>query len=265
MFEEEQKFFSREEEPAKIKPTPRERLERRTPRHPYEAPEEAVLESYDKRDAKKLSGGINHVELVQLKDDGSGVFKPVQGEISHFNFGVIAGSLYKRERAAYLVNRFLNFDLVPPTVIREIDGVLGSLQQFINDAEPGYEIDDSKHQLLYWKMQIFDYLIGNADRHFGNFLVKSDRLYAIDHGYSFVESCRHDISRYSGRVLPADLVAGLKEFWENEELKGTLRELLGELLSPDEVGGFFQRLKRVVESISEDGVLKEMVKEKAPE
>src|SRR3989338_2712398 len=102
MFKEIQKFFSREGESTETKPTSRERLERRTPRHPHETPEEAILESYDKKKAKRLGGGINVTEFIQLKDDGSGVFKPIDGGNSHF--GIEARSLHKRERAAYLVS-----------------------------------------------------------------------------------------------------------------------------------------------------------------
>ena len=54
-----------------------------------------------------LGGAIGDAQLVKLKDDGSGVFKP------HTQYkGSEKMQKINRERAAYLIDRFLGFDFV---------------------------------------------------------------------------------------------------------------------------------------------------------
>ena len=98
-------------------------------------PTEVTIESHEKESGKKLGGGTNQTLYIKLKNDGSVVFKPKDGEaemLAHLE-------QYKRERAAYLVDRFMGLNLIPATVIREIDGKIGSAQEFIPDTITGSE------------------------------------------------------------------------------------------------------------------------------
>ena len=67
-----------------------------------------------------LAAGSNYVYLLKLRhpDAGEGyaVYKPAwRGAVSDFP----DGTLYRRERAAYVVSEALGWGLIPPTVVRE--------------------------------------------------------------------------------------------------------------------------------------------------
>lgn len=72
-----------------------------------------------------------YADFYETKDCKGGVFK--EGK---------RGSI-RSERAAYLVDKFLGFDLVPTTVIKTIEGKEGSFQRFIPDARTGLELSNA--------------------------------------------------------------------------------------------------------------------------
>jgi uncharacterized repeat protein (TIGR03843 family) len=85
--------------------------------------------------------GSNDTFLCQVRSaSGSlpAVYKPVRGERPLWDFP--AGSLAKREAAAFEVARWLGWNFVPPTVFRK-DGPLGpgSFQEYLDlDLEQNY-------------------------------------------------------------------------------------------------------------------------------
>lgn len=238
--------------------------EQKRRKSPVEAPEESVLENYEKKKSKPLSGGSSKVIFVELKDDGSGVFKPKSGERPSF---CKPGTCFSRERAAYLVDRFLGFDLVPPTVIREVDGEIGSMQQFIPDSETGWEIARNKlevdilqQQLI--RLRIFDYIICNADRHGGNFLIKSEenKIYAIDNELSFDNvhyPSFYDCAKFFDVPIPQEITEGIEKFLSWKEGRAICEDLLGELLSPEEVGACMKRIEKINDIIKKHGTIPE--------
>lgn len=64
----------------------------------------------------------NNVQLVELAGNIKAVFKPCEEDDLRDAYA---------EVAAYKASRFLNIDLVPPTFMRTIDGLTGSLQLYI--------------------------------------------------------------------------------------------------------------------------------------
>lgn len=96
---------------------------------------------------------------------------------------------YQNELAAYRLDRMLGLNMIPLTVIREIEGVKYSLQLFVpSKSETQRSVVDfyaRKNDL-----HIFDFIIANGDRVIEdghNVLVsKEGRLVGIDHGRSFV-------------------------------------------------------------------------------
>lgn len=95
---------------------------------------ESILATREITKAEQLNNGnVNSVMLVHFKDDGKGIYKPKTGEDDFSERPLLpGGTFFQRERAGYLVDDFLHFNLVPPTVIREegvSDGV-GSVQRF---------------------------------------------------------------------------------------------------------------------------------------
>lgn len=244
-----------------------EKLEKRA--NPLITPEEAILEKREKTSSKDIKEGISKPIFVQFQDDGAGIFKSSAREKEWEYIGN-----YKKERAAYLVDRFLGFGLVPPTVLREVDGEMGSVQEFIPDAKTAAEAyletpftaeeiqaltgQEQKQKLTkeqkqslktqLFQLWLFDYLIYNRDRHGGNLLVKENKIYAIDHGFTFKKNdFYYPFCRFFDTPIPKEVKDAFERFYSWKEGKEILRDLLSELLSKDEVDCFFKRVEVVAE------------------
>ena len=133
-------------------------------------------------------------------------------------------SRYQSEVAAYILDDLLNFDLVPMTVYRELQGFKGSLQYFIKGAKP---LRLSEKYKKSHKLILFDYIIQNKDRNVGNILMLGEREVAIDHGLT--------IRRYNvlGKVLNAidhirsplglkKILSGLSAYTREKSLRESL-------------------------------------------
>lgn len=228
-----------------------ETRQEKLPKEKYTStPQEIVLESQAVEREEKLLGGImGGTCFIKIRNDGGGVFKP------HTSLERMQGAEQKnlfisRERAAYLISRFLGFDFVPPTIIKVIDGKEGSFQEFIEDAQIGREVHyEDIEQYEQTKLDIFDDLIVNMDRHDGNFLVKNGKIIAIDHGYTLLlnDLAKEgiDISR-----VPVDIADRLRKFIESEEQRNILRDLLTELLGQPTADQFMKRVIFFVKSIN---------------
>lgn len=92
-----------------------------------------------------------------------------------------------REVASYRVDQLLGLDLTPMTVRSRIvdasgDTLHGSAMYFVRDSERPRDVGMTKPDLL----RFFDAVIGNSDRHSGNWLILQDgRVVAIDHNRAF--------------------------------------------------------------------------------
>lgn len=120
--------------------------------------------------------------------------------------GVRVGEAAHREVAAFLVDQFFGFGIVPRTYyasfthhvfylatqnrISETQRVqktkYGSFQEYIEGFDPLDKIvrEDWKHIPLgeYQLLMVLDVILGNSDRNTGNILVAGDKIAAIDHG-----------------------------------------------------------------------------------
>ncbi len=218
---------------------------------PLETPEERVLETWETQDSRRLGGGINESFFVQLKDDGFGIFKPGAGEMPCLRKGVEKGTYFRRERAAYLVDRFLGFDLVPPTVIREIDGDQGSFQKYVRNSKTmsefgREEIKSPEMQEQLAKLWIFDYIIYNLDRHKGNFLIRNGKVHAIDNGLSFAKGkLRRNYGKFWDIPVPDEVKRKFEKFFSWEEGQAILKSMLSELLSEEEAEACMGRIDKI--------------------
>ena len=243
-----ERLFGGREEPES---EPKEESKETTPtKENYKSsPKEVILESRDfEREGRLLGGAVGDARFVKIMDDGGGVFKPHTGHDQKAQREYIS-----RERAAYLISRFLGFDFVPPTVIKIVNGVEGSLQEFIEDAKTRAEVDyfeiDPSEKV---KLAIFDILIANNDRNSGNYLIKDGKIIAIDHGFSlFPDDFKNGIWDKIN-VIPADIAEKLRRFIEAEEQVCILRDLLAELLGEQIAEMFIKRLRAFVGAINDD-------------
>jgi hypothetical protein len=128
----------------------------------------------------------NKLFKVTLSDGTVGIWKP-HTEAWKSN--------YRTEVLAYEVDQLFGFNRVPPTVERTIDGKKGSLQLF---KESKIGLADKEE---YDRLQFFDWIIDNRDRHGGDYDYKlnkwnqgpnrltapDNKLVAIDNGLSFMD------------------------------------------------------------------------------
>ncbi len=172
-------------------------------------------------------GGVPHLFLrglsgTWLMKDRLGarcaVFKPMDEEIFAPNnptserwrgalgrapLGVAAGSGVLRERAVYLIDRLLGLQLVPETVIAELEspyfsGVrryfrndpdlpqkkVGTLQRYV-EAKPVLKGAIPLKQLH--ALAALDIIVGHEDRHYANILSDGVRFWAIDNALALPE------------------------------------------------------------------------------
>jgi len=144
------------------------------------------------RNVEGLGGGVNGTYIATLENGEKGVWKPKDEEAKEFP--KVAGTMYLREALGYDVAKAVGYtDLVPETVVREIDGKVGSIMKFVEGASLGRTRGQSRHWEKGDRDQIeraaaFDYLIGNSDRHGGNYMFTREngkyKYHLIDNGFS---------------------------------------------------------------------------------
>jgi uncharacterized repeat protein (TIGR03843 family) len=189
------------------------------------------------------------------------IYKPVRGERPLWDF---EPGLDKRERAMYLLSEHLEFDLVPPTVIR--DGPLGegSYQWFVpaDHSEHYFTIFEHRPHLhdRLRDLAVLDVIANNTDRKSGHCLLQpgatdaSDRVWAIDNGLCFSApfKLRTVIWEFAGEPIdetvlervaplveriPAD-IASLLDDDEVDAMQRRAASLVTERVFPSEDGSY---------------------------
>lgn len=154
------------------------------------------------------------------------------------------------EVAAYELSQLLGIGRVPPVVEREVDGVSGTVQVWVEGAVPEVEVDELRppdvERWLQQKqvMRLFDSLIANTDRNQGNLLVdRSWTIWFIDHTRSF---------RETARLLYVDQVTGCERaLWKRlqEVDEATLRQRLGPYLEAAEMSRLVTRHRTLLHHV----------------
>jgi uncharacterized repeat protein (TIGR03843 family) len=192
--------------------------------------------------------GSNYTFMVECRYQGEtlkAVYKPVRGERPLWDFP--NQTLARREVAAYVVSEGLGWGLVPPTVFRTDESVMGpgSAQLFIeHDPEYHYFNFEERDQARLPEVMLFDLLINNADRKAGHLLVgPQGRLWLIDHGLCFhvEEKLRTVVWDHAGDPIPEALLANLEEFLPQLDPNKNLHEGLAPLLLPEEIDALQDR------------------------
>ena len=196
----------------------------------------------------RLPWSSNATFLVDLlRPDGSpglqGVYKPEQGERPLWDF---PPGLYRREVAAYLLSKRLEWDLVPPTVQREGPFGPGSLQLFVPaDFEQHYFLLRERPEFHpgLRRLAAFDVVANAADRKGGHVLLEGDsKLWAVDNGLCFHSEfkLRTVLWDFAGEPLPDDVASGLKRLCGGGVFSNGESEM-EKLLSTDELRAITDR------------------------
>jgi hypothetical protein len=218
-----------------------------------------VIETLQKGELQlqgQFLSGSNYTFMAEVKLDEltlSAVYKPLRGEQPLWDFP--AGTLAKREVAAFELSELLAWDLVPPTIFRK-KGPLGSgsLQHFIQ-ADPEYhyfKFSEEDRQRLR-PVALFDLLINNADRKGGHILKSEDgHLWLIDHGICFhvEDKLRTVVWDFAGEPIPQNLLNDLCALINLEEQHQGVSLRLNGLLRNIEVTSLLARAHR----LSEQGI-----------
>lgn len=196
-----------------------------------------------------LRWSSNYTFLITIAHEDvttTAVYKPQKGERPLWDFP--DGTLCYREFAAFLTSQELDWQLVPPTVLRDGPHGLGSVQFFIDhDPEINYFTFEEtlKPQLL--RFMAFDYVTNNADRKGGHCLLDNqEHIWGIDHGITFhaAPKLRTVIWDYADQRIPDTILSDLEKLCKSlEDGAGTYRQSLQKLLSAREIMAFQNRVR----------------------
>ncbi len=208
---------------------------------------------------KDVETGVTHPWKVRLEQDGvqaNAIFRYVDlfrkrwrsenGLRKNFR------DSYRYECAAFELGRLFGFGNVPPAVLRTIKGKPGSLQLWIENSmteserrDRGLEPpDEEKWTRNYQMMYLFDNLIYNDDRNYGNILADGAwNFWMIDASRSFlqlgelktpsiVRVCSRQVWDRLQNVSDDEIKQHLHDILKDSELEPLLvrRRLLVELL-----------------------------------
>ncbi len=196
----------------------------------------------------RIAWSSNAIFLVGLRlgdHEGGAVYKPGAGERELWDF---PRGLYKREVAAFELDRAIGLHAVPAAVVRK-DAPLGegSLQRFIDarfdEHYFSFRESDAYHGALR-AIAAFDLLANNADRKGGHLLVDAhDKLWAIDNALTFhaEPKLRTVMWDFIGDAIPDRIVKGAAE------LVDAIPKPLASLLTADEQRALRARARAVVD------------------
>ncbi len=212
--------------------------------------------------------------VITLEKDGvtnKAIWKNPEGRMKGFMEN------WRWEIAAYLLDKYLNLNMVPPTVERRFQGNRGSCQLWVDSMMSlKQKVEDKvktpSYKIFYWNRALylqraFDNLIANEDRHQNQYLITDDwRMILIDHSRTFRTSKKftknliYDEKYKEGptfimREIPKDLYEKLKTL--NIEV---IKEVVGEYLTDEEIEATLKRRDLMIEWL--DKRIKKMGEEK---
>lgn len=213
-----------------------------------------LLESAEVIGGYRMPYGSNYTFMVHL-DAGGGncvraIYKPRDGERPLYDYP--GGTLYQRERAAFILSRALGWPNVPYTLVREGPYGIGSMQMYI-DCDPDVTyfnlIDGNADELA--KFAVFDLVANNGDRKAGHCLQDdAGTIWSIDHGLTFHPAfkLRTVMVEFWGKPIPDALVGDLQDLLAAlESPSHNLRHMLADLIAPQELDALTRRLEIVLQ------------------
>jgi hypothetical protein len=214
--------------------------------------------------------------VLTLEKDGvtkNALWKNPQGRMRGFVEN------WKWEIAAYLMDKHLGLNMVPPTVEKRFQNNRGSCQLWV-DAKMSLKekweqkIKTPSYKIFHWNRALFlqrafDNLIANEDRHQNQYLITEDwRMILIDHSRSFRTSGRYAkrlIYDEKNRENPTFIMKELPRGFV-EKMKGltaeSIKSMVGEYLTDKEIEFILLRrdlilkwLDKQIKKVGEDKVL----------
>jgi len=185
---------------------------------------------------------------------------------------------WKWEIAAYWLDKYLELNMVPPTVERRFQGNRGSCQLWVTSEmdlrkKEKEKIKVPSYKIFYYNRatylhRAFDNLIANEDRHQGNILITKDwRFYLIDHSRTFRTSKKftnkliYDEKHKEGPKLMSELPRAFVEKLKSLNFE-SIRDIVGEYLTDNEIEAVLIRrdlilkwLDERIKKVGEDKVL----------
>lgn len=158
---------------------------------------------------------------------------------------------WRWEIAAYLLDKHLGLNMVPPTVEKRFQDDLGSCQLWVDammSLKEKYEKDikTPSYKVFHWNRALylqraFDNLIANEDRHQNQYLITDDwRMILIDHSRSFRTSGKYakkliyDENYKEGPFLMKQLPRAFVEKLKALDA-GSLKAVVGDYLTDKEI------------------------------
>lgn len=205
---------------------------------------------------------------LTLERDGitrDALWKNVEG----LQKGYIEG--WKFEIAAYLLDKYLELNMVPPTVEKRFQGNRGSCQLWVDYEMKLVDKNDKNIKVpsikvLHWNRatylhRAFDNLIANEDRHANQILITKDwRMLLIDHSRSFrtgkkftkelIYTAKHKEGPKLMSELPRAFVEKIKAL--NFDL---IKNIVGEYLTDEQINAIMARKELILQEI--DRLIKE--------
>lgn len=198
-------------------------------------------------------GGVNLSRAVELADGTRGIFKPFagldQGTAGYFGHDSAESPLH--EVGAFRLAESMGppwSAMVPPTVLRSIDGLLGSFQAR-RPGLPGHRLkygDDSYQDENMVVAAVFDYVSGQQDRHPYNYLFDDGDITLIDHGFGFAVpgdmcSVSHFQRACAGQVIGSAAMDVLRRVFDSDDTGG-----LAGIITADRVKAVRDRLAELL-------------------
>lgn len=239
---------------------------------------------------EKIEDLLKTADIVKVQEIGEGVTKPWKfflkkgdDEISGCwknPQGVQKGHLegWQYEIAAYRMDKLLGLNMIPPTVEKEFEGKIGSLQLWIETdfslldiMNQGIPFPDKNPEATIFNrgkylVRAFDSLIANDDRTQQNVRYTKDwRVILIDHSQAFRSKKKYQKRLLYGkngskekklfRQLPQSFVDKVRAL-EYDNIKNAV----GPYLTEDEINAVLARKKLLLAEIEE--MIKEMGQDK---
>ncbi len=213
-----------------------------------------VLLEGDVAFAEQIPWGSNYTFAVELRLGAAttrAIYKPRKGERPLWDFP--PGTLYLRERAAYLASQALGWPFIPLTLVRDGPHGVGSMQLYV-EGEPFSSLGalQDLENLDLGRIAAFDIITNNADRKGGHVLLDgAGKLWGIDHGLCFNvdPKVRTVLQSFCGETVPAPVLSELVTFLEDPSRVELLRSALDGVITPQEFEVFLRR----VEGLSREG------------